>query len=275
MKVCKLIKNKYLCSFLSASLALAPSTSYAATFQQANVINYDMYQNTFPIYQAIAESILSYVPDEVLLYHQKLGKTVTFIDKMPEYSYKNASLDPNTVIGAYTIQNGDIELLCPEISVTINHVLAPTHEFGHFIYYQSHKYWTKEMASKLVKLHQIMTKIDPYECYNIEETFAVVYANLKNAQRNIDTGAAPGFDFSPDITYDTLIAEYGDLFENAEDIIRRLYNEEEPEIYLKGPGDVPISNITKREDLFGPDISAENMKPLTEINVHEYDVPAL
>ncbi|MDO4330814.1 MAG: hypothetical protein Q4C66_15965 [Lachnospiraceae bacterium] len=160
---------------LGLSLALLMSASVqAGSLEGLRVIGIDKAD------QEVLEGIgrgLEGIPQEVLQHHRNTGKSVILTaGTLPGYD--------NAVAGLYFYSGPEKDNIYVRVDADYyNQYQIPpditlTHEIGHFIYNRWHPSMGTEDQIQLEQLHDYWSR-HRLDCYDPEETFAVLYSNCK------------------------------------------------------------------------------------------------
>lgn len=154
--------------------------------------------------QEVLEGIgrgLEGIPQEVLQHHRNTGKAVILADDtLPGYD--------NAVAGLYFYSGPEKDNIYVRIDTDYyrQYQVPPdmvlVHEIGHFIYNRWNPSMSTEDQLRLEQLHDYWSR-HRLDCYDPEETFAVLYSNCKTDPEEYD-------------------AETRELFQRAEDFIAEL-----------------------------------------------------
>ena len=201
---------KKVITLLSLSCLLAaPVSLQAATLNDAHIAIHDFYDRLPDEQKQAILDPISAMPDELIRLHEKTGGVLYLVGKMPDGHYA-PGIKAAGVIGSYDPKTKDITVLCRENTETI--VLA--HEYGHFLYDSVKDYFDDETKMLLTEL---MVLLNNKKSYNEDETFANVYAEMKNAQ-------AKGIVYQPSetVSAELFCQKYQIIFDRAEGIVNNL-----------------------------------------------------
>lgn len=161
---------KFIVSIMTAIIYLSTFSINVA----ASEINISGLNELPEEYQNNINGMLDSISDGVIDLYNITGGTVYF---------KQALLDDGTgenlnIMGLYFPESSDIHIRSDEYSISKSGTLISkitAHEIGHFVYHKAYLFLSPESKDVLLSCFNYWKNYSP-ECYNEDETFAVMYS---------------------------------------------------------------------------------------------------
>lgn len=198
---------------LGLAFLISMSTCEISQAAQVSDFNIHGWENLTDSRKIAVQKGIDSIPSEIGQLHKLLSGDVYLVNGM---LYFDGEIDPD-LQGVYWHESRDIDLSMLDCWTDIDVSTATTHEFGHFVYFQSYVWWSDESKKQLETDYNYWKQYSD-DCSDTEETFAFLYSMYRGVGGKYLSQASI------------------DMVKEAEEICNWYYNELKDSDFEFGPG---------------------------------------